>query len=328
MRDHRLDNAKALLIFMVVFGHLLEAVSGWEDGVLRVLLSYIYMFHMPAFVFLAGMTAKTEKLAHRVGTLLVLLVSFQVAYTLPSTVFKGVYPVGSLQPYWMLWFLMAMVWWLVALPLVKRLPAPLLTSILIALLAGVLPWVGYPLGASRTLVFLPFFVAGHLYGRRVLAALPSSPFVLGVAPVILFAMALVVYLVDLRHPWLNGYASYQALGLDNLSGVLARLGLLVISSVAVLTFLMTAPSQPGWMAKIGASSMAVFLLHGFFVKLCRKPLEWVMDNYGGGALAAMAWLFAVVITALLGRASIDRAIRKAAAAVIDGVHMLRRVRPQ
>jgi len=35
------------------------------------------MFHMPAFVFLAGITAKSTQLPRRIGVFLVLLVVFQ-----------------------------------------------------------------------------------------------------------------------------------------------------------------------------------------------------------------------------------------------------------
>ncbi|MGO2780447.1 acyltransferase family protein [Glutamicibacter arilaitensis] len=54
---HRLDVAKGALIILVVLGHLLEANAGWEARTTRLPLTAIYMFHMPAFVFLAGITA-------------------------------------------------------------------------------------------------------------------------------------------------------------------------------------------------------------------------------------------------------------------------------
>ncbi|EAH1852013.1 acyltransferase, partial [Listeria monocytogenes] len=48
-RESYFDNAKFILIFLVVFGHFLQTFIADYAGV-RVLYIYIYTFHMPAFV--------------------------------------------------------------------------------------------------------------------------------------------------------------------------------------------------------------------------------------------------------------------------------------
>lgn len=62
MRSQRIawvDNWKGLLIFLVVLGHMSGAMSHGYDGFTKVSLEYIYkfiyIFHMPAFFFLAGL---------------------------------------------------------------------------------------------------------------------------------------------------------------------------------------------------------------------------------------------------------------------------------
>lgn len=62
VRNHRLDRAKGILIFTVVLGHLLARASPWESDVLSAPMYLIYAFHMPAFIFLAGITAKSNRL--------------------------------------------------------------------------------------------------------------------------------------------------------------------------------------------------------------------------------------------------------------------------
>ncbi len=52
---------KGILITLVVLGHWLEATNYWDDGLIRYLLTAIYAFHMPAFIFLAGITSKPDK---------------------------------------------------------------------------------------------------------------------------------------------------------------------------------------------------------------------------------------------------------------------------
>lgn len=56
-RDARFDNLKGILIFLVVFGHLLELVGG---PVSAWLYRLIYSFHMPAFVFCSGWFARFD----------------------------------------------------------------------------------------------------------------------------------------------------------------------------------------------------------------------------------------------------------------------------
>lgn len=49
MRNDRMDNLRCLLIFLVVLGHFLGLIPG-AGGLYRI----IYLFHMPAFLFLTG----------------------------------------------------------------------------------------------------------------------------------------------------------------------------------------------------------------------------------------------------------------------------------
>lgn len=317
MRDHRIDNAKGVLIFLVVLGHYLETVTGWLDPVIRGPLTFAYMFHMPAFVFLAGMTAKPHQLGKRIATLAVLLVAFQLAYTIPFTIKDGAYPVSPLQPFWILWFLLSMIWWLALLPLILRLPAPLLTSIGIAIAAGAIPLAGYPLSASRTLVFLPFFVAGNLYGRQILQALPTRRLSRPMAAGLLLALAGALYAAGIGHPWLSGFANFDALGVDWLAGSLTRSALLLTAAAATMACLSLCPATNGVLARIGRASMAVFLLHGFCVVLGGPVLRAIYTHLGPIPTLAAAIFGAAAVTFVLGRDFFDSLIRRAAAAVVD-----------
>ena len=49
MRNYRMDNIRCILIFLVVFGHMLTWIPK-ADTPYRI----IYLFHMPAFLFLTG----------------------------------------------------------------------------------------------------------------------------------------------------------------------------------------------------------------------------------------------------------------------------------
>ena len=55
-RNLKLDNAKGILITLVVIGHMLLPIQGTTRGVTN-FFYMIYAFHMPAFVFISGLPA-------------------------------------------------------------------------------------------------------------------------------------------------------------------------------------------------------------------------------------------------------------------------------
>ena len=98
---------------------------------------------------------------------------------LPYLVFQGVYlfieaklthgafAYRVVQPYWVMWYLLSLATWRVLLPAVMGMRRPIAITSAVALLVGLLPDIGYGFSLSRTFVFLPFFVAGHVLGSRV-----------------------------------------------------------------------------------------------------------------------------------------------------------------
>ena len=50
-RDYLFDNLKALMLFLVAFGHTLAPYVTTQDSILRYIMQYIYLFHMPLFFF-------------------------------------------------------------------------------------------------------------------------------------------------------------------------------------------------------------------------------------------------------------------------------------
>ena len=161
-RDARFDNLKGILIFLVVFGHLLELVGGPAAAWLYRL---IYSFHMPAFVFCSGWFARfdAERFFRR---LLYPYLVYQTLYLLfDRLVLHGKAPLQYTTPYWLLWYLFSMMLWTLLLPLidgVKNSRAALPGCLAAAMAAGFDPTIGYGMSLSRTLVLLPFFAAGHL----------------------------------------------------------------------------------------------------------------------------------------------------------------------
>ncbi|MFD1211657.1 acyltransferase family protein [Arthrobacter sp. GCM10027362] len=311
VRNHRLDVAKGILIVLVVLGHVLEAVASWEARTTRLPLTAIYMFHMPAFVFLAGVTAKAANLAKRLGTFAVLLLAFQGLYFVAVQLLGANRTFSLTAPFWILWFLLAMIWWFLLLPVVRRFPkTSVAVSVLIASVSGVIEPVDYTLSLSRTLVFLPFFVIGAVYGKRLLAAVPRLPAAAKASCLaVAAAVWLLLYRLDIDQAWLYGSEPFGRLDTPDLQGIAVRAGLLAAAGIATIGFLALVPDRTGVLAAVGRRSLAVFVLHGFVVLSLRPYLQTLLDTAGSAGTLAVCLLVTAATVAVFGLPFFDAAIR-------------------
>lgn len=155
-RDHQFDNIRLILIFFVIFGHLIEYFAA--DGILY---RWIYSFHMPVFIFISGYFAKFNP-KKIVCNILVPYVLLQILYTAFDHLLYGNAPfrLQFTTPYWLLWYLLSLFCYYLLLPLIDTDRASVqlfvfLACVALALLSGFGQGFGYFLSLSRTFVFLP-----------------------------------------------------------------------------------------------------------------------------------------------------------------------------
>ncbi|NMR31027.1 acyltransferase family protein [Crystallibacter degradans] len=319
-RDYRIDTAKGILICLVVLGHFLEAGGSWRADTTRLPLTAIYMFHMPAFVFLAGVTAKTTHLGRRLGTFAVILATFQALYFVAAELLQIDRNFSVATPFWILWFLLAMFWWLLLLPVIRTFPKTTAAlSVLVSAVIGVIDAVGYPLSLSRTLIFLPFFVLGATYGKEILGAVSALSAIWKSAAVFLaVAVWLFLYRVDLSQKWLYGSFGFDDLGVTHGQGILVRVGLFVVAAFVTMTFISLMPKRDGILARTGRHSLAVFALHGLVVLALTPVMPWFLQEAGSiSALAACTILTAITVLVLALR-PFELAIRRFSSTIVEG----------
>jgi len=277
-----LDHARFVLIALVVIGHLLEQLAD-SGPFAAALYRWIYLFHMPAFVLVSGAVSKADLTRRRAFAL-------ATCVLLPYVVFQTLYPAwdawlsgsgdwsqGYLTPYWLLWYLLSLACWRVLLPLFARLKFALPLAVIIALAAGMAPWIDYPFSLSRTLVFFPLFLLGHRIGARRLQQLGAAPARRFTAVLILFAAAVGAwFLRGLDPEWLYASMGYASLQIAPLAGAVTRLALLSASALCALSVLALVPRRARH-AGFGRRSLTAYLVHGFLV-------------LGLVAVGAFAWL--------------------------------------
>lgn len=308
-----LDNARFVLITLVIVGHLLEQLV--DSGPLAAALyRWIYLFHMPAFVLVSGALSKPNLTRGRALALVTGLL-------LPYVVFQTLYPAwdawlfrtgdwsqGYLTPYWLLWYLPSLACWRLLLPLFVRLKFALPLAVAIALAAGLMPWAGYPLSLSRTLVFFPLFLLGSTFGAKRLQHLGNAHAHRFTAAFTLLGAAVGAwFLRDLDPEWLYASIDYAALQTPALPGAAARLALLSASAACALAVLALMPRR-AHCAGLGRRSLTAYLIHGFLVRglLATGVFAWLARTLPAPMQMILCLVTGTLFAALLSSQFADR----------------------
>ncbi|GIG55324.1 acyltransferase family protein [Demequina activiva] len=264
-RDRSIDTVAGALIVLVVFGHAIEPLEG---RVSEAVLQWLFLFHMPAFVFLTGYVTRWSthiSLRSLATRLLFPLAVFTVIHVALAAALTAESPaLTPLTPPWTLWYLAAVFAWRVAAPWLSRLPAAVTVTTCAALLVGTLDVVGstLALALSRIVAFAPFFVAGLLWRDAWWARLRTRP--VRIAAAIALAGALVWSWVSsptFDRSVLFLTDSYQVFGLTNAAGIVQRAAVLALGGALALALLSFSGPQSRRLAVIGAATLPVYLLH-------------------------------------------------------------------
>ncbi|ROS31226.1 fucose 4-O-acetylase-like acetyltransferase [Cellulomonas sp. PhB150] len=268
-RDPYWDNAKAILVTLVVVGHAIQPAAAHEQVGADVLYRWIYLFHMPAFVLVGGyLSASLTR--RRAGLLAVGLVVpyliFQVAQAVERAVIDGEQPdlTRLLVPRWTLWFLVAMVLWRLSAPLwlALRPTVAVVGAVALAVVAGLGSGVGHALALDDTLGYLPFFVGGLLLRERGWRP-PATTSARWLAAGALVLAPVVIALTRDSYSRSVHQLGFAATATDdgNLSASALRLLLLGAGAVLTLAVLVLVPRGGHAWTSVGRWSLYVYLLH-------------------------------------------------------------------
>ena len=276
-------NLKLLLLFLTVYGHLIEGRIG-ESAVLCAVYRLIYMVHMPLFVFLSGFFLKNSKKcfeqAKRAGLLYLVCQSGIVAadwagYALGTN--TGV-RMNIWTPYWHLWYLLSLavwalfggLWYMLSIRytfLQKSFCRLFMIVALVALacLVGGCRAFGRCLSFSRTICFAPYFFAGMLCTGGIV----WRRYRLQGAVCLVFGLAAIVRWGDaiptkfLYHA--DGYACFAEIS-GFFEGAVMRLFCFVIAGCFGFFLLSWTPERCASASRAGSETLWVYLLHTPFVK--------------------------------------------------------------
>ena len=294
-RDERIDSVKYCLMVLVVVGHVFSRKPFTSTQGCSVVWEWIYMFHMPLFVFLSGYFSYKKDIKNHILSCWKLfepLLIFQLLMrgieylSTGSVTWKDL-----LTPWWVLWYLLSLIYWRA---LVQFMPNRLLRNIksffifafLVSIISGLLPFNRF-LSLQRTLSFFPFFFLGYcMKGRRLFISAKYKPLCfIFLALTIIFPLFFSKYLGDLN----------QAQPYDNIRGIFYRTFVFCLSFPMSVAFINLCPNTP-WISRQGRFTLYYYICHALIIYF----FQIIIDKYNLPTSFLAATIYSIVLIVVLG----------------------------
>lgn len=307
MRIAKWDNAKFLLIFFVVFGHVANAFES-PSGFLEGSTYFIYIFHMPAFLFLSGLLAKRTidaRAYEKTLPYLVLYVFMKLFRFLVYRIVLGTNPgFNLLSEEGVPWFALTLFFcYLITMCIKNWNPVYAMTVfVILGMMAGYDGELDGFLTGMRLLTMYPFFLAGYYVQPEKIRKLSSDKRCRVVAALVLVAVAAMSFLCEdkIRMGFFKGKSAYEALKMMPYGGLYRGVYYAAVLLI-VISILVWIPEKDGIFAKWGKRSIQVYALHFPIVKILEEVLhvEQFLARIWPRHYALLVPVLALALTVLL-----------------------------
>jgi len=282
-----LDNIKAILIILMVFGHLLILFLRDSGGELyQILWMFIYSFHMPVFFFVSGFVEQKRSGSGSRSTfnlfvyylMMCAMVFFIRNGAGIDTQFSFFYPPFAA------WFLLVLFICKLFVPLVKDMKHAVLLSIAISLTSGLFDDLGMFLSLQRAAAFAVFFMMGYFVPANAVDKIISlRPLLKSILALICFgSLALIAIYMAGQNITLEIYFNklpYNVYFDNQFVGLAARALFICTSMIGIVGLLLIVPQKKNVFSYLGENSVSIYFFHTLlFYALMMDSLSFVIEN--------------------------------------------------
>ena len=276
-RDTFFDGLKFVLIILVVFGHVMG--RHMSDTINLNLITFIWFFHMPLFVFISGyFTNKKQDLKSLKKWLIPIFetfICFDIIYLL-YPILAGTYSHKQLLvPQYLTWYLLSLIYWRIFIQFVpdkilNKKSFVLILSVIVSLLFLLIPYYGRLLSYQRTIGLLPFFLLGY-YAKNTTCIeriKKINPIITGS---ILIGIFIGISLLDSDLKTMLLRASHFAndrldiISDNTLLNILVRIFCLIIAIIMSVCVINLCKFTTELLRFYGKDTMLFFIYHGLFI---------------------------------------------------------------
>lgn len=310
-RDYLWDNIKALLIFLVVAGHALEVCS-LHFKLATAADTLIYSFHMPAFVFVSGFFAKrycdnSMVRAEKAGLLFAYYAVFQILFIMIRLFMDiKIKRLSFESPCRGLWYLLALFFMYLLVPLVEKLPGWLVItgSVVLALIVANDVKATHYFSILRFFLFAPFFFVGYYVNSDFIKKIRAWKLRIRLPLGLCCAAASVsLWLLNLDHAWSRLFyckVNNIKLGVSFWEGSFLRICVYMTAILMIAAIVLIMPDKKTILAKVGQNSLQIFVLHMLLIIVLfdSKILTFRIDSIMDLALAILVSLAVTLVLSL------------------------------
>lgn len=222
-RDYFFDNAKFLLILLVVLAHGISPLKSFSRTA-NMLWYVINTFHMTTFIFISGYFAKSYVKdggikIQKPFTYLMLYIFSQIAVTaFEVIILKEKIDYSFFGARTSLWFLQCLVVWYILLPFFAKLKKGFVvpTVILCGLLVGYDRMADGTFAMQRVIVHFPFFLLGYYCTKENIEKLLSVKGIRFIAALVMIVFGIIAYKYSKEIPSRIIVCSYNYFAIDNI----------------------------------------------------------------------------------------------------------------
>ncbi|MFB5660455.1 acyltransferase family protein [Alteribacillus sp. HJP-4] len=311
-RDYFFDNAKFILIALVVVTHALTPLIG-EHQFARAIYLFLFTFHMPLFFLISGYFAKSavkKKVIWKpVQKLLLPYFIFQIIYAFYYVdVYGDPLEFRFLTPHWSLWFLVSLFsFYLLIHVFFKKSPYMIIVAVALGIGIGYTDWENF-MSIGRTFTFFPFFLAGYFMERRHFSFV-FQPLLKVICPLLMLAALVIFYIFafDVPHEWFYGSDSYQSIGFEEEYAAWYRMLFYVLCIAMSIAFLAVVPQQKLSISTFARNTIYVYLLHGFLFRYLRETPFYESIDTVFEVILLIVWSF--LFTFMLSTSIVEKMMK-------------------
>lgn len=293
-RDFYFDNIKGILIFLVIFGHLIEVLNK-KSNLIASFYGFIYIFHMPMFILINGYFFKKNNYKRIFKIIKIYLIWQLFMYSFIKKILKGQWDkilevelISSLinykgieeilsiilEPKYTYWYLIALIFWQLITQLIPKKYYLIFPIFLISYIPLSLLNTSNIKMFCKIISFYPYFYIGYLMKKENFEILKKYISKKQASIILIFTYIVTVYIFCVKKVYRQityGDRNYLDLNLNIQESLYLKTLIIMLSIIIIMCLLILINNIENILTIFGRNSLILYLVH--------SPLIYTFKQY-------------------------------------------------